>query len=119
MLFPESLCVHLIFTLHSALTKSLHLQFIYHYERLKKASCKSSGMSKGVRAAISDWYSNKRTYDVAFAVTACSSYKRWKHKQLLRMVHIKPGASLGSFIYVHFLQATIIFSFLIAVVVRN
>ncbi|XP_078495770.1 RNA-binding protein Ro60-like [Ciona intestinalis] len=70
------------------------LEFVAYCEKISKDISSTSGWGRGRKRAVQKWYSNKRSYEVAFAVTSCSTVNHWSHKDVLRLCHLNPENSL-------------------------
>nr|XP_002124207.1 60 kDa SS-A/Ro ribonucleoprotein-like isoform X2 [Ciona intestinalis] len=70
------------------------LEFVAYCEEISKNISRTSGWGRGRKRAVQKWYSNKRSYEVAFAVTSCSTVNHWSHKDVLRLCHLNPANSL-------------------------
>nr|CAB3267268.1 60 kDa SS-A/Ro ribonucleoprotein-like [Phallusia mammillata] len=71
------------------------LQFAFYYQAINQSVKNHKGWTKGIKAAVGKWYSNKRSYDVAFAVSSCPSFNHLSHRRLIKLSHIKPSDSLS------------------------
>ncbi|CAK8690523.1 unnamed protein product [Clavelina lepadiformis] len=70
------------------------LQFVAACERLTKKPFNTTGWGRSRRSAIQQWYSNKPSSEIAYAVTSCKTYQHWSHKDLLKLCHINPSNDL-------------------------
>lgn len=65
---------------------------------IKFAHSLNKNFSHGLRRILRDYYLKREPAELANVITHCNSYYGWSHKDLINMVHLKPGY-LGTFIY--------------------
>lgn len=69
--------------------------FTYIYKELSKPS---KGWGRGHRKILKGWYNSKEAKDLAIEVTKVKSYRKWTHKDILCMAHVK-AVKPGNYYY--------------------
>jgi 60 kDa SS-A/Ro ribonucleoprotein len=61
-----------------------------HLFQFAAASDQLRGWGRGLRQAVSDWYTTKSARDLGYQVTKYQQRDGWSHRDLLRLAHPKP-----------------------------
>jgi 60 kDa SS-A/Ro ribonucleoprotein len=61
-----------------------------HVTSMSQAAHNSKGWGRGMRRAVSDWYTSKSGRELAMQMTKYKNREGWTHQDVLRMVHVGP-----------------------------
>ncbi|XP_066481795.1 RNA-binding protein RO60 isoform X3 [Tiliqua scincoides] len=68
-----------------------HLFTFIQFKKDLKEGMKCGIWGRALRKAVADWYNGKNSMAVALAVTKYKQRNGWRHKDLLRLSHLKPA----------------------------
>lgn len=68
-----------------------HLFTFIQFKKDLKEGMKCGIWGRALRKAVADWYNGKNCMAVALAVTKYKQRNGWRHKDLLRLSHLKPA----------------------------
>lgn len=73
--------------------------FIEFYEILSKKHYNSTGWNKKHKQFIAHWYLTKDPRNLLYLVTKYQNRNNWKHRDVLRLSHIKASGSIYDYIF--------------------